>query len=154
MWITGKIGKKNILKEYMQCSFSFEKWSKAKRLIFSHIIMKFKALYSNAGCNVRYRSDQIKYSPVTDGVSGSSSSEDERERSESPPCPKNTKKVNRLFVWLSKLLKATPRGSSWDKSNWDTSVKDIEVDASHSERRLRERIIENFPALAAADLSR
>ena len=96
---------KNILKEYMQCSFSFEKWSKAKRLIFSHVIMKFKALCSNAACNVRYRSDQIKHSPVTDGVSGSSSSEDERERSESPPCPKNTKKVNRLFVWLSKPLK-------------------------------------------------
>ena len=33
-------------------------------------------------------------------------------------------------------------------------MKDIEVDAGHSERRLRERMIENFPALAAADLSR
>ena len=51
-------------------------------------------------------------------------------------------------------LKATPRGSHWDKLNRDGSVKEIEVDAGHSERRLRERMVENFPALATADLSR
>ena len=74
---------------------------------------------------------------MADGVSASSSSEDERERSGSPPRQKNTKKVNRLFVWLPKRLKATPRGSHWDKLNRDGSVKEIEVDAGHSERRLR-----------------
>ena len=63
---------------------------------------------------------------MADGVSASSSSEDERERSGSPPRPKKTKKVNRLFVWLPKRLKATPRGSHWDKLNRDGSVKEIE----------------------------
>ena len=89
---------KNILKEYMQCSFSFEKWSKAKRLIFSHVIMKFKALCSNAACNVRYRSDQIKHSPVTDGVSGSSSSEDERERDLNLPLVQKTQRKSTDYL--------------------------------------------------------
>ena len=118
-----------------------------------YVIRKNKALCSNAACNVRYRSDQIKHSAMADRVSASSS-EDEIARSESPPRARNTKKVNRLFVWLSKRLKATPRGSHWDKLNRDGSVKEIEVDAGHSERRLRELMVENFPALAAADLSR
>ena len=91
---------------------------------------------------------------MADEVSASSSSEDERERSGSPPRQKNTKKVNRLFVWLPKRLKATPRGSHWDKLNRDGSVKEIEVDAGQRERRLRERMVENFLALATADLSR
>ena len=69
---------------------------------------------------------------MADGVSASSSSEDERERSGSPPRPKKTKKVNRLFVWLPKRLKATPRGSHWDKLNRDGSVKEIEVDAGRT----------------------
>ena len=52
------------------------------------------------------------------------------------------------------FAKATPRGSHWDKLNRDRSVKEIEVNAGHSERCLRELMVENFPALAAADLSR
>ena len=43
-----------------------------------------------------------------------------------PLVQKKTKKVNRLFVWLPKRLKATPRGSHWDKLNRDGSVKEIE----------------------------
>ena len=118
--------------------------------------MKFKVLCFN-DARVMRDPDPTRSSiqlAMADGVSASSSSEDERERSGSPPRPKNTKKVNRLFVWLPKRLKATPRGSHWDKLNRDGSVKEIEVDAGQRERRLRERMVENFLALATADLSR
>ena len=67
----------------MQCSFPFEKWSKAKRLIFNtSVIMKFKVLCFN-DARVMQDTDPTRSSiqlAMADGVSASSSSEDEREK--------------------------------------------------------------------------
>ena len=81
-----------------------------------------------------------------------SSSDGERSRSPSPGAAGKT--VSKTFVWLKGRVNKTPRGYDWDKLNRDGRVKEIQFAVKFSERRMRELLCQNFPALGEADLNR
>ena len=80
----------------------------------------------------------------------SSSSEDDQP----VPTPQDGNTATKEFVWLRERVAKVPRGQFWDKLNRDGRVKVLSFKPSWSAKKMWELVLNGFPALSGADVTR